>query len=226
MERHTGPEEEAAWIRAVEERFRALRGRPLLLSPADFERARAWYGQGIPLWLVLETIEEVFREAARRRPPVRPRSLAYCEPAVLEAFEEWKRRRAPGRPAGRRKEERDAAVDVIDRALRAVEGSRAPAAAREPARQRLVEARDRIRRGEAMDLPGLLSEVDEELAEACLATLPAGEIAALQQAVEQELSPWTSQMSPEVLEQASHAALLRRARERFGLPDLGLLPYL
>ncbi len=76
-----------------------------------------------------------------------------------------------------------------------------------------------------VDLPTSLGEIGEDVAEACLTTLPADEIALLQRTVEEELSPWTSQMSPEVLEQASHAALLRRIRERFLLPDLGLLPY-
>ena len=225
MDEHARPEKETAWLQAVEERFRALRGRPLLLSPADFERARAWYRQGIPLWLVLETLEEVFRQAAGRKPPVRPRSLAYCEPAVLEAFAAWKDRRQGGRAAAGPAEGQGGGVDVIDRAVRAIEESRAPETVRELARDRLGELRGRLERGEVVDLPTSLGEIGEDVAEACLATLPADEIALLQRTVEEELSPWTSQMSPEVLEQASHAALLRRIRERFLLPDLGLLPY-
>ena len=225
MDQSARIEDESAWLQAVEERFRALRGRPLLLSPADFERARAWYRQGIPLWLVLGSLEEVFRQAAHRRPPVRPRSLAYCEPAVLEAFAAWKERRIAAQHAVGHEEGRGGGVEVIDRAVQAIEASRAPASARELARQRLAELRGQIERGEGVDLPTSLGEIGEDLAEACLATLPADEIAALQRTVEEELSPWTSQMSPEVLEQAGHAALLRRIRERFDLPDLGLLPY-
>ncbi len=225
MDREPRVEDESAWLQAVEEKFRALRGRPLLLSPADFERARGWYRQGIPLWLVLESLDEVFRQAAERKPPVRPRSLAYCEPAVLEAFAAWKERRVGAhRPRGD-EEGKGGGMEVIEKALRAIAASRAPATARDLARGRLAELRERLARGEAIDLPTSLGEIGEDLAEACLATLPADEIAALQRTVEEELSPWTSQMSPEVLEQASHAALLRRVRERFHLPDLGLLPY-
>ncbi len=218
-------EQEAGWLAAVEERFRQLRGRPLLLSPADFERARSWYRRGIPLWLVLDTLEELFRRAAATDPPRRPRSLAYCEPAVLERFEEWKRRRvAP------RQEEGDlpgagGTMGVVDRALEAIGESRAPAAAAGEARRRLLALREELERGAPVDLPTALREIGEDLAEGCLATLPAREIASLEEAVQLELSPWTSQMSPEVLEQASRAALLRRVRERFALPDLGLLPY-
>ncbi|HQN38153.1 MAG TPA: hypothetical protein PLQ31_01300, partial [Thermoanaerobaculia bacterium] len=46
--------EDHAFFQAIEERFVALRGAATLLSPADWQLARAWHRAGIPLAAVLE----------------------------------------------------------------------------------------------------------------------------------------------------------------------------
>ncbi|HTQ81557.1 MAG TPA: hypothetical protein VMM92_16285, partial [Thermoanaerobaculia bacterium] len=59
-----GEAEEHAYFEAVEEIFVGLRGAPLLLSPADWQVARRWQREGVPLSLVRGALEEVF---AKRR---------------------------------------------------------------------------------------------------------------------------------------------------------------
>ncbi|MFQ5700460.1 MAG: hypothetical protein ACE5HU_01270, partial [Acidobacteriota bacterium] len=74
-----------AYFRSIEKRFLRLRGEPLLLSPADWHLAEAWWREQIPLPVVLRALDTVFaRAAARGRPSVH--SLAYCRHAVDAEF--------------------------------------------------------------------------------------------------------------------------------------------
>ncbi len=60
----TGPDAALiAYHLAVEETFRALRGRPVLPAPAGFHPVKSWHLQGIPLDLVRHTL------GGRRPPP-------------------------------------------------------------------------------------------------------------------------------------------------------------
>lgn len=93
-----------AYFRQIEETFVGLRGAPLLLSPADWQVARRWFEEGIPLPLVRQTLAEVFAGRAERGVRGRIQSLRYCAPSIEAA---WARRRelqAGGerREAGRR----------------------------------------------------------------------------------------------------------------------------
>lgn len=76
------------YFHAIEEVFIRLRGAPLLLSPADWQTARSWYEQEIPLELVEGALEEVFARLRLRDPERRIHSLRYCAPAVEEAWRE------------------------------------------------------------------------------------------------------------------------------------------
>ena len=76
-------EEERRYFRTIEERFGALRGSHLLLSPRDWALIASWWSDAVPLAIVLEAMEDVF--AARRvaGTAVRPvNSLAYVRTEV------------------------------------------------------------------------------------------------------------------------------------------------
>ncbi|MGD2114214.1 MAG: hypothetical protein PVG07_04115 [Acidobacteriota bacterium] len=91
-----------AYFQAIEGVFVELRGAPLLLSPKDWQTARDWHREGIPLDLVLRTLEEVFERRRERGEDSAVGSLRYCNRAVRAA---WKRVReltevAAGQPGG------------------------------------------------------------------------------------------------------------------------------
>src|SRR5215475_13765984 len=89
-------EQPHAYFQAVEEIFVALRGAPLLLSPADWQVARRWHREGVPLDLVRRTLEEVFAKRKERGAKGKISSLRYCAPAVEAAWEELRELTAPG----------------------------------------------------------------------------------------------------------------------------------
>ncbi len=209
---------EREFVLAVERAFQHLRARPLVLSPEDLERVLDWHRRNIPLSLVLEVMESVFRQAAQRRSRGGPRSLAYCAPAIDDAFAELEEGRV-----GRRNEapSLDPEIpDLLARAAGALRASRAPAEAGEAAAARLEAWCPEDAGGES----DFLAELEEELLAACLATLEPAERDTLEEAAREELAAYADGMEPEVLAHAIARARARMLRERFAVPELTLLP--
>ena len=209
-----GTVDEIEFVRAVEERFRVLRERPLILSPEDLARVVAWHRRGLPLFLVLDTLEDVFREAAERRPARRPRSLAYCEPAIEEAERAW-REALVGR--------RDAPAVAIDAGTLARRAKPTLTASAAPA-PLVAHVLAQLERDAGGGLPAeRVSALQRELVDGCAATLPAAERQDLEQEVERLVAPYAGGMPPEVRERTRVALRDRLLRRRFRLPDLTLL---
>lgn len=59
-----------------------------MLSPADWQTARGWRDQGIPVRVVIGALESVFERLRERGRKRRVSSLAYCRRAVEEAWQE------------------------------------------------------------------------------------------------------------------------------------------
>src|SRR5258706_1067640 len=91
------PDPDHAYFQAVEDIFVELRGAPLLLSPADWQVARRWHQEGVPLDLVRRTLAEVFAKRKERGAKGKISSLRYCAPAVEAAWAEIQELNAPGR---------------------------------------------------------------------------------------------------------------------------------
>src|SRR3954453_8873047 len=88
-----------AYFQAVEEIFVQLRGAPLLLSPVDWQVARRWHQDGVPLGLVKATLEEVFAKRKERGAKGKISSLRYVAPAVEAAWAALRELTAPGHRA-------------------------------------------------------------------------------------------------------------------------------
>jgi hypothetical protein len=83
-----------AYLDRVEREFFRRKGRPGLLSPADFALASAWFRERVPLDAVLEGMAAAFdaREGGRDAGTEEVNSLAFCESYVAAALA---RRRGP-----------------------------------------------------------------------------------------------------------------------------------
>lgn len=73
---------DGGYVRAVEAAWSRLRGRPVVLSPRDFEIVDGWRRRGIPLTVVLEVFEQ---RAKRSRGG--GRSLAWMSGSIEDAWE-------------------------------------------------------------------------------------------------------------------------------------------
>lgn len=92
---------EDVYTQAIEERFRLRRRTPLTLSPADFEMAGRWWQQGIPLWIVIESIDDLFRKKEGSGDPSRIRRLSWCARAIEARFAEYQRSQVSPTGTGR-----------------------------------------------------------------------------------------------------------------------------
>ncbi len=214
---------EKEYVVAIERHLGQLRARPLVLSPADFERVIGWFSQGIPLSLVTSVMTEVFAQAASRRPRRLPRSLAYCAPAVEEAFADIQAGRTRLPTSVDVNEDDDSRAAIAEMA-RAVAASSAP----EVLRDEVAAMLSRAAQGERVVELGedLALELEQRVLDACLEVLPDTEREELERQALEDVAPYAEGMEPAVREHARQRAFRRRLRRRFRLPDLSLLPLL
>lgn len=110
----------------IEELFVQLRGRHLMLSPADWNLIESWKERGVPLAVASRAIEETMKAA--QRGGRRINLLSYCAPAVEEAFAVYLKSRvgshAPAAAAAKHIEANwlKVAIDAVDFAMQ-IEGA-------------------------------------------------------------------------------------------------------
>jgi len=201
-----------AWFEAIEKTFIRLRGAPLLLSPADWQVARRWRRQGIPLELIEEALKQVFLQRAERGARGKVNSLRYCAPAVEAAWGEMKELLAgashhdSGEPPDLTSRLRSLATALPD----------------------TVPDCDRVRR-EILSLSGTpeaiekkLGEIESNLLQRSAAELPPSARAALEAEVDAALRRLSGRLSAEERERTREMLLRRALRRRLELPELSL----
>ena len=201
-------DESQRYFRAIEEAFIRLRGAPLLLSPEDWRQADEWRRRGVPLELVLATLEQVFARRVERAAGGRIQSLRYCASAVEAAWEEVEALTAGGR---RREPE---AVDVAAR-LTALATSLPPGQA-ELARRVGALA------GPTSEVERALAALDEEMMAAVLDDLAGEERRALEGRTAAALAALAGRIEADELAEARNRLLRQALRRARRLPVLSL----
>ena len=209
--------DDQAYFLAIEDHFVRLRGAPLLLSPADWQAARRWHRQGIPIELVRRAIEEVFARRRERGAKGRISSLRYCAPAVEAAWVEHSELAAPGGRVAPETFDAGARLRALAAALPA---DLAAAAALRSELAGLAAAG-----GAGLDPQGIeerLAEIDRQGLDAALAGLAAEEREALDTAVEKAIGAISGRLAAAEIERARGRLARQVLRERLGLPFLSL----
>lgn len=203
--------DEHAYFRAIEERFIELRGAPLLLSPADYQVAKRWWSEGIPLEVVCGALEEAFARRAERGAAGPVQSLRYCAPAVEAAWQGARDRRRADR------RETVAPLDVEAR-LEAL------AAALPDSLADVERWRSRVRAlsGSADQVEGRLAELEARLLVAVAEGLQPAERVALAERVERGLGALDRRVGEAELETTRSRLFEQALRRARGLPVLSL----
>jgi hypothetical protein len=200
-----------AYFQAIEEAFVELRGSPLLLSPADWQVARRWHRDGVPLDLVRRTLEEVFARRRERGAKGKISSLRYCASAVEAAWADLRELTAPGR--------RVEAPDFAAASRLAALAAALPAGL--PGREALA-ARISALEGEPPAIEERLAELDREMLDRAEAGL-AGELKAeIDAAAAATLAALAGRLPAAEVEQARGRLLRQTLRRKLGLPVLSL----
>ena len=229
--------EDHAYFLAIEDHFVRLRGAPLLLSPADWQVARRWHRQGIPLELVRRALEEVFARRRERGAKGRISSLRYCAPAVEAAWTERSELTAPGARVEAEAFDAASRLAALAAALPAIGGGRdrpgpggpgglteAPGLAglRGLARLRAELAALADAGLEPQAIEERLAELDRRTLDGALAALGAEERAALDTTLDKAMGAVAGRLAPAEIDRARGRLARQVLRERLGLPMLSL----
>ena len=231
----------ANYFLKIEGLFAALRGRSLLLSPADYQLAKSWYERGVPLSCVLRGIRAAyFKKLADAEEPEdeEVRSLSWCRWAVVREWKEY--RSVPiGSPEGelappeKTGDEVDAILDGLlfdiaharDRQFAA--GCEGLALRLDELHAETVELRT-SQSGGAVDLEFLearLRELDEGMLSAAEENLDSEIRKKIERSVSRKLRPHAKAMGAGTLERTRRAAFRAKLRTVLDLPLLTLYSF-
>jgi len=211
-------EEQRAYFRTIEEIFVALRGAPLLLSPADWHVARRWRREGVPLDLVRDALEQAFARRRERGATGRISSLRYCAPVVEAA---WAHLRELTGPAERERGPARAADLDIPARLAALAAALPETLAERTAWMERITALAALPGGSPA-VEERLADLDRELLEAARAGLKGPTKRAVKESVERTLAALAGRLPAEELERSRDRLFLQAMRGRLGLPVLSL----
>ncbi len=208
----TAEDSDHAYFQAVEEMFVELRGSPLLLSPADWQVARRWHQEGVPLELLRRTLAEVFARRKERGAKGKISSLRYCAPAVEAAWEEVRELTAPGRRAEIHEPfEARPRLAALAAALPADLPQREALAAR-------IAGLD----GDPQEVEEQLASLDREMLDAASENLDTEARAEIDAAVEKTLAGLGKRLPAGEVEHSRLRLSRQVLRRRLGLPVLSL----
>ena len=209
-----------AYVDSIEAHLRSRRGVDNALSPRDFALARAWHDSGVPLATVLVGIDLAFESDDDAS------SLAFCRRRVEDLAASGprpERRPAPPTEALSLGDVDGVLASLVEglEALRPVAG-----ASFEPALRRIREVRDLLAVATRPNwgyVRGKLSEIDEVVSAAVVELLGAEERLAFETEARRAVARHEGRMDSAALEDAVARFTVHRARERLGLPRVGVV---
>ena len=205
--------DEQRYFLELELAFNQLRRSASLLSPSDWQVAAGWQRAGVPLPVVVATIERLFRQRTERGDAERIQSLRYCVPAVENAH-----RQLLELGHGEAPKQAQPALEVrVDRLIQKLGAFG-------------LAHEDRIRSclvpGDPTTVETRLAALRDELAAEAYEAMDANERADLEEkirhAVEKGLEPLRSRLTPEQCRKASLRLRQRWLREELEIPPLSL----
>lgn len=210
----------------IEDTFIRRRNRHLFLSPIDWALIEGWQERGIPLHIVIRSIESVFDIFDKQPPGTRTiKSLFYCREEVEVQYVEWLRARS-GASDEAVQNEKFAPQTVSEHINKAIETLRTNNVA--GLEEDVGRAISRLEQFDA-DLPGNAETVDQTLGDiekllerAMLTKWEKAHLKQLEKDVAAQLRVYKAEMEPEVYKKTFELMLLKRLREEGNIPRLGL----
>ena len=202
----------------IEDTFIRRRGKNLFLSPIDWALIESWQDRGIPMHIVIRSIESVFDIYDKQPAGTRSiKSLFYCREEIEVQYAEWSRSQAgKGRETGDESHDIAKSIETLNAITNdelSEDISRAIA--------RLEELKSNLTDNfESID--GTLSDIEKLLERAMLSNWPKAHLKLLEKETAASLKAYKAEMEPDAYKNTHHLMLLKRLREEAGVPRLGL----
>ena len=225
----------------IEDTFVRRRGKHLFLSSVDWALMETWKQTGIPLHIVLRSIERAFDSHAARKRKRSVKSLLYCQEEVEAQYAEWIESRVGANPTSGFEADLNKTPFTSDRIREHLQESRNTlehlAAARvrnetDSLSEALTRAAELLKDLEndfdtdadanTRKLEDSLTGLERMLNDALVSIVP-GEISGpVKNELKAQFKPYKSHMDPEIYKQTLDNLLMKRLREHYGIPRLSL----
>jgi len=211
----------------IEETFVRRRGKHLFLSPLDWALIEVWQDRGIPLHIVIRSIESVFDVFDKQPAGTRTiKSLFYCREEIEVQYNEWLASQVGKSDSGSNETEQfsiKAVTAHIETSIEALKAVSIDALREDSARaiSRLKElAADLTKDFEAVDKT--LGDIEELLDRAMLTNWEPAHLKTIKKEIGTQLREYKAEMEAENYKNTFDLMLLKRLREEAGIPRLGL----
>lgn len=213
----------------IEDTFVRRRGRNLFLSPLDWALIEAWQERGIPLHIVIRSIESVFDVFDKQPVGTRTiKSLFYCREEIEAQYAEWTTARTG---SSETLPDANEPTPFSTEAIRThIENAIADlnAIPLEAMREELSRAVNRLEELSAnlVDTPekvdSTLADVEKLLERSMLSNWNKPHLKILEKEITTQLRSYKSDMEPDAYKNTFNLMLMKRLREEAGIPRLGL----
>lgn len=201
----------------------------MFLSPLDWALMEVWQERGIPLHIVIRSIESVFDVYEKQPPGTRTiKTLFYCREEIEVQYSEWLKSQA-----GKASTEPDTPTESlfsIEAVARHVSGAIEQLESNPSAnlREDLDRAINRLKelatnltdRFETVDKT--LGDIERLLDRAMIEHWEPGNLKAIKKEISGQLRAYKSEMDADNYQNTYQLMLLKRLREEVGIPRLGL----
>ncbi len=212
----------------IEDTFIRRRAKNLFLSPLDWALIEMWQDRGIPLHIVLRSIESVFDVFDKQPIGTRTiKSLFYCREEVEVQYAEWLRSQA-GKSTGTETDAENAysteAISAhIASAIESLKANTTAGLAEDIARAvgRLEELSANLT-GDAETVDSTLGDIEKLLDRAMLTNWESVHLKSVEKEVAAQLRGYKAEMEPAAYKNTFELMLLKRLREEANIPRLGL----
>ena len=211
----------------IEETFVRRRGKHLFLSPIDWALIEGWQERGIPLHIVIRSIESVFDVFDKQPVGTRTiKSLFYCREEIEAQYNEWltsQTGKSNGDDGGLTQFTQDAVSAHIAAAVVALR-SVSVASLREDAARAIIRLEELAANltSDFETVDKTLDDIEKLLDRAMLSNWEPSHLNLLEKEVAGQLRAYKAEMEKDVYKTTFELMLLKRLREEAGIPRLGL----
>ena len=212
----------------IEDTFIRRRAKNLFLSPLDWALIEQWQDRGIPLHIVIRSVESVFDVFDKQPVGTRTiKSLFYCREEVEAQYAEWLRSQTgkSSKPSAENDEvfSLEAVAAHIAAAITALNGNSIDSLREDVARavNRLEELAANLT-GNAETIDATLGDIEKLLDRAILSNWDPEHLKVLRREVGAQLRGYKAEMDADAYKNTFELMLLKRLREDANIPRLGL----
>jgi hypothetical protein len=229
-----------SYFSEIEDTFIRRRGKHLMLSPMDWALIEGWKERGVPLHVVVRSIEHAFDSHAAKKQKRTVKTLLYCQEEVEAQYAEWLASRVGGHEE-QPEENQDDSKSPFPRAAVLAHLARSL----ETLSMLFQERRDEDELTEAFSRAvTLLSEIKDDYASAAQPDarkleesltgierllddtmrriISESELQSANAEIDLQIKPYQRHMDKAAFEQTRENLLRKRLRDHFGVPRLSL----